>query len=72
MDLGKVLAHLHAELNNLDAAIACLERLQQGDRRRGLPVLKSQRPGRKTAQRGAIRAKLDSLHAGEHPSNEDT
>jgi hypothetical protein len=37
MDLAKVLAQLHAELKNLDAAIASLERIQQGDRRRGRP-----------------------------------
>jgi hypothetical protein len=37
MDLGKVLAQLHDELDNLDAAIASLERIQQGNRRRGRP-----------------------------------
>jgi hypothetical protein len=37
MDLAKVLAHLHAELDNLNAAIATLERLQQRGRRRGRP-----------------------------------
>jgi hypothetical protein len=37
MDLAKVLAQLHAELENLDAAIASLERIQQGSRRRGRP-----------------------------------
>jgi hypothetical protein len=37
MDLAKVLAQLHAELQNLDAAIASLERIQQGSRRRGRP-----------------------------------
>lgn len=31
MDLTKVLAQLHAELNYLNAAIASLQRLQQGD-----------------------------------------
>ena len=35
MDLGKVLALLREELDSLNAAIATLERLQQGDRRRG-------------------------------------
>lgn len=39
MDLTKVLAQLHAELENLDAAIASLERIQQGSRRRGRPPL---------------------------------
>jgi hypothetical protein len=37
MDLAKVLAQLHTELKNLDAAIASLERIQQGARRRGRP-----------------------------------
>jgi hypothetical protein len=38
MDLNKVLAQLHEELENLDAAILSLERLQQeGRRRRGRP-----------------------------------
>ncbi len=37
MDLTKVLAQLRAELQNLDAAIASLERIQQGARRRGRP-----------------------------------
>ena len=37
MDLAKVLAQLHAELQNLDAAIASLERIQQGKGRRGRP-----------------------------------
>lgn len=37
MDLGKVLAQLREELENLDAAILSLERLQQEGRRRGRP-----------------------------------
>jgi hypothetical protein len=37
MDLAKVLAQLYAERQNLDAAIASLERIQQGNRRRGRP-----------------------------------
>jgi hypothetical protein len=37
MDLSKVLAELRAELENLDAAILSLERLQQESRRRGRP-----------------------------------
>jgi hypothetical protein len=37
MDLGKVLTQLRSELENLDAAIASLERIQQGGRRRGRP-----------------------------------
>ena len=38
MDLGKVLALLHGELETLNTAIATLERLQQGGRRRGRPL----------------------------------
>ena len=37
MDLSKVLAQLRVELENLDAAILSLERLQQEGRRRGRP-----------------------------------
>ena len=37
MDLTKVLAHLHEELDSLNTAIAILERLQQRGRRRGRP-----------------------------------
>ena len=37
MDLSKVLAQLREELENLDAAIRSIERLQQEKRRRGRP-----------------------------------
>ena len=37
MDLAKVLAHLHRELDSLNTAIATLERLPQRGRRRGRP-----------------------------------
>jgi hypothetical protein len=37
MDLEKVLALLREELESLNAAIATMERLQQGGRRRGRP-----------------------------------
>jgi hypothetical protein len=37
MDLYKVLAQLHEELDRLNAAILSLERLQQEGRRRGRP-----------------------------------
>jgi hypothetical protein len=37
MDLTKVLAQLREELENLDAAILSLERLQHEGRRRGRP-----------------------------------
>jgi hypothetical protein len=35
MDLAKVLKELHEELENLDAAISSLERLQEAGQRRG-------------------------------------
>ncbi len=38
MDLAKVLQQLHEELQNLNAAIVSLERLQEGSRRRGRPA----------------------------------
>jgi len=38
MDLAKVLQQLHEELENLNAAIVSLERLQEGSRRRGRPA----------------------------------
>jgi hypothetical protein len=37
MDIDKVLAQLHAELANLNAAILSLEKLQQEARPRGRP-----------------------------------
>jgi hypothetical protein len=37
MDLAKVLAQLRAELQHLNAAIASLERIEEGNRRRGRP-----------------------------------
>jgi len=63
MDLSKVLAHLHSELENLDAAIASLERLRQGGRRRGRPprllpkLAKSEKPRTR-------KSKSKSAHAG--------
>jgi hypothetical protein len=51
MDLAKVLAQLRMELQNLDAAIESLERIQQGNRRRGRP------PELLTKKRGARRSK---------------
>jgi hypothetical protein len=69
MDLTKVLAHLRAELESLDAAIASLDRLQQGDRRRGRPLLSLQAV--KPTKRGKSKAKQGSLHA-EFPPTEGT
>ena len=37
MDFVKVLIQLRQELENLDTAIECLERLNRGGRRRGRP-----------------------------------
>jgi hypothetical protein len=37
MDLTKVLQQLHEELENLDAAILSLERLEEYDKKRGRP-----------------------------------
>ena len=37
MDLAKVLRQLHEELENLDAAILSLEKLQKSGKRRGRP-----------------------------------
>ena len=56
MDLSKVLAQLRVELENLDAAILSLERLQQEGRRRGRPpkalseVTKASRAARKESE----------------------
>jgi hypothetical protein len=48
MDLDKVLAQLRAELENLDAAIVSLERLQTEGPRRGRPPPKLLAAARKT------------------------
>jgi hypothetical protein len=56
MDLTKVLAQLHAELADLDAAILSLERLQREGRRRGRPpkllagIRRTGRPGNRQAE----------------------
>ena len=53
MDLGKVLQQLHEELDNLNAAIASLERLQEAGRQRSKDqewignMAGAARPGRK-------------------------
>lgn len=62
MDLTKVLAQLRAELENLDAAIASLERIQNGSRRRGRPPiwLNKMRP-----------ALHNERNAGEYQEDED-
>ena len=70
MDLAKVLAHLHAELDSLDAAIASLQRLQQGDERRGRPTLRVQKSDEETVERRVRKTKLGARHAGEMPPTE--
>lgn len=63
MDLGKVLAHLHEELDNLSAAIATLERLQQGSRRRGRPPRLVPAPRERANQlAGKQAAKMERHH----------
>lgn len=71
MDLVKVLAQLHAELENLEAAIVSLERLQQEGRRRGRPpkllaeIKKATRTsGRKGTKRGRFTASPASGRPG--------
>jgi hypothetical protein len=72
MDLAKVLAHLRTELDNLDVAIASLERLQQGAgaRPRGRPPLRLQKVG-KTAKTRTSNGNLGTRHAGEQPPTEE-
>jgi hypothetical protein len=54
MDLSKVLAQLREELENLDAAILSLERLQQDGPRRGRPpkVLSNLSKAARAARKG--------------------
>jgi hypothetical protein len=54
MDLSKVLAQLREELENLDAAILSLERLQQDGPRRGRPpkILSNLSKAARAARRG--------------------
>jgi predicted nucleic acid-binding Zn-ribbon protein len=62
MDLSKVLVQLRQELENLDAAILSLERLQQEGRRRGRPpkalaeVTKASRARKMTAEEEGVNA----------------
>jgi hypothetical protein len=69
MDLAKVVAHLRAELNILNAAIASLEGLQEGGRRVRPPEALP-RSG-KAAPRRASKAKLKASHGGESSSAPD-
>jgi hypothetical protein len=63
MDLAKVLANLHEELDSLNMAIATLERLQQGGRRRGRPPKPVQeQTNRATELTGKQPAKTERRH----------
>jgi hypothetical protein len=60
MDFAKVLTHLRQELENVDTAIKCLERLNQGGLRRGLPpawLVPAKRPGSKPNRKTRPNAK---------------
>jgi hypothetical protein len=62
MDFKKILDHLRSELQNLDAAILSLERLQESARKRGRPPLtpKSDKNPKRPAKRpGAGRRGLN-------------
>jgi len=63
MDLDKVLAQLRAELENLDAAIASMERLQTRGPRRGRPP-KLLAAARKTGSLAASRTGSDPRSVG--------
>jgi hypothetical protein len=65
MDLDKVLAQLRAELENLDAAIVSLERLQTEGRRRGRPP-KMQAAARRTGSLAASKIGSDPRAVGGH------
>ena len=60
MDLQKVLAQLRSDLENVDAAIQSLERLQLTERRRGRPpswMAVKNKPGR--GKRGGKSRRVD-------------
>jgi hypothetical protein len=63
MDLAKVLASLHEELDSLNMAIATLQRLQQGGRRRGRPPkLVQEQASRATELTGKQPARMGHRH----------
>ena len=65
MDLIKVLGQLREELENLDAAILSLERLQQEGRRRGRP------PKALSNLSKTVRARKEAAHADGPEPDED-
>jgi hypothetical protein len=65
MDLDKVLAQLRAELENLEAAIASLERLQTDAPRRGRPP-KLLAAARKTVNLATSKTGTDLRSVGGH------
>lgn len=67
MDITKVLAQLREELENIDAAIASLERLQFGGKRRGRPPAHLA-PTPKTARSVEGRTKRAAARSGKQPS----
>ncbi len=62
MDLTKVLAELHRELDNLDAAIVSLERLEQS--RLKFPVPRKSQSSRKLRDEPQSRAGSGKRHSG--------
>jgi hypothetical protein len=63
MDFEKVLTQLRQELENLDSAIECLERLNRGAPRRGRPpawLVPAKRPGVKPNHKPATERKNSS------------
>jgi len=67
MDLKKVLSELHKELNDLDAAIMSLERLQHEGRRRGRPpkVLEEIRNSLKIGHKTTPQARRPAVGGGQ-------
>jgi hypothetical protein len=65
MDLVKVLAQLREELENLDAAIVSLERLNADGRRRGRPP-RMPATVRKAGNLASERTGTDQRPAGSH------
>jgi hypothetical protein len=66
MDLAGMLAQLHAELENLDIAIASLQRLQQADLRRA----RSRQWLRKPAAPDPAKTRMAASHAVDPPPPE--
>jgi hypothetical protein len=63
MELAKVLSQLRQELADLDAAIASLERFQEGPKR-GRPPKERTRPGSAAGQAPALPAEVGGRNRG--------